>query len=48
MSPVLEVNDFNAIRLSLASRAQIRAGSYGGVTKPERHNYRRRKTEKEG
>ncbi|MPZ98772.1 MAG: DNA-directed RNA polymerase subunit beta' [Dehalococcoidia bacterium] len=46
--PVLEVNDFNAIRLSLASPAQIRSWSYGEVTKPETINYRTLKPEKDG
>jgi len=31
---MLEVNDFNAIRISLASPEQIRGWSYGEVTKP--------------
>ena len=45
---MLEVNDFNAIRLSLASAAQIRSWSYGEVTKPETINYRTLKPEKDG
>jgi DNA-directed RNA polymerase subunit beta' len=45
---LLEVNDFNAIRLSLASPAQIRSWSYGEVTKPETINYRTLKPEKDG
>ena len=45
---MLEVNDFNAIRLSLASSAQIRSWSYGEVTKPETINYRTLKPEKDG
>ena len=45
---MLEVNDFNAIRLSLASPAQIKSWSYGEVTKPETINYRTLKPEKEG
>ena len=45
---MLEVNDFNAIRLSLASPAQIRSWSYGEVTKPETINYRTLKPEKDG
>ena len=43
-----EVNDFNAIRLSLASPAQIKSWSYGEVTKPETINYRTLKPEKDG
>ncbi len=45
---MLEVNDFNAIRLSLASPSQIRSWSYGEVTKPETINYRTLKPEKDG
>jgi len=45
---VLEVNDFNAIRISLASPEQIRSWSYGQVTKPETINYRTLKPEKDG
>ena len=44
----LEVNDFNAIRISLASPGQIRSWSYGAVTKPETINYRTLKPEKDG
>jgi len=33
---MLEVNDFDAVRISLASPEQIRSWSYGEVTKPER------------
>ena len=46
--PMLEVNDFNAIRISLASPEQIRSWSYGEVTKPETINYRTLKPEKDG
>jgi len=45
---LLEVNDFNAIRISLASPEQIRSWSYGEVTKPETINYRTLKPEKDG
>jgi DNA-directed RNA polymerase subunit beta' len=45
---MLEVNDFNAIRVSLASPDQIRSWSYGEVTKPETINYRTLKPEKDG
>ncbi|HUF54157.1 MAG TPA: DNA-directed RNA polymerase subunit beta' [Dehalococcoidia bacterium] len=44
----MEVNDFNAIRISLASPEQIRSWSYGEVTKPETINYRTLKPEKDG
>ena len=45
---MLEVNEFNAIRISLASPEQIRSWSYGEVTKPETLNYRTLKAEKDG
>jgi len=44
----LEVNDFNAIRIAIASPEQIRSWSYGEVTKPETINYRTLKPEKDG
>ncbi|HEU5343682.1 MAG TPA: DNA-directed RNA polymerase subunit beta' [Ktedonobacterales bacterium] len=45
---MLEVNDFDAIRVSLASPEQIRSWSYGEVTKPETINYRTLRPEKDG
>src|SRR6059036_2831882 len=45
---MLEVNEFNAIRISLASPDQIRSWSSGEVTKPETINYRTLKPEKDG
>ena len=45
---MLEVNDFNQVRIGLASPAQIRSWSYGEVTKPETINYRTLKPEKDG
>ncbi len=45
---MLEVNNFNAIRISLASPDQIRDWSKGEVTKPETINYRTLKPEKDG
>lgn len=45
---VLDSSDFDAIRIRLASPEQIRAWSYGEVTKPETINYRTQKPEKEG
>ena len=42
------INDFNAIRISLASPEKIRSWSYGEVTKPETINYRTFKPEREG
>ncbi|MYA61902.1 MAG: DNA-directed RNA polymerase subunit beta' [Dehalococcoidia bacterium] len=41
-------NDFNAIRISLASPDQIRIWSYGEVAKPETINYRTLRPEKDG
>jgi DNA-directed RNA polymerase subunit beta' len=45
---VFEINDFNAIRISLASPTQIEEWSYGEVTEPETINYRTLKPEKDG
>src|SRR4026208_282246 len=45
---MLEVNEFNAIRISLASPDQIRSWSSGEVTKPETINYRTPRPEKDG
>jgi len=45
---MLEVNDFDAIRVSLASPEQIRSWSYGEVTKPETFNYRTLRPERDG
>ncbi len=45
---MLEVNDFDAVRISLASPEQIRSWSYGEVTKPESINYRTLKPERDG
>jgi DNA-directed RNA polymerase subunit beta' len=44
----LEIKDFNAIRISLASPDEIRSWSHGEVTKPETINYRRLRPEKDG
>ncbi|MFQ5997011.1 MAG: DNA-directed RNA polymerase subunit beta', partial [Dehalococcoidales bacterium] len=41
-------NDFDAVRISLASPEQIRSWSYGEVTKPETINYRTLKPERDG
>jgi len=43
-----EVNDFDAVRISLASPEQIRSWSYGEVTKAETLNYRTLRPEKDG
>ncbi len=45
---MLEVNDFDAVRISLASPEQILSWSYGEVTKPETINYRTLKPERDG
>ena len=44
----VESENFNAIRISLASPEQIMQWSYGEVTKPETINYRTLKPEKDG
>lgn len=41
-------NEFNAIRISLASPEQIRVLSYGEIMKPETINYRTLRPEKDG
>ncbi len=43
-----EINDFNAIRISLASPEEIMSWSRGEVTKPETINYRTLKPERDG
>src|SRR5680860_166547 len=45
---MLEVNNFDAIRINLASPEQIKGWSSGEVTKPETINYRTLKPEKDG
>ena len=45
---MFEINDFDAVRISLASPEQIRSWSYGDVTKPETINYRTLKPERDG
>ena len=44
----LTANDFNSIRIKLASPDEITEWSYGEVTKPETINYRTQKPEKDG
>lgn len=44
----MDIRDFSAIRISLASPEEIRSWSYGEVTKPETINYRRLRPEKDG
>jgi len=45
---VLDVNDFVAIKIGLASPEKIREWSYGEVRKPETINYRTLKPERDG
>src|SRR3990170_555833 len=45
---MLEVNNFDAIRIGLASPDQIKGWASRGVTKPETINYRTLKPEKDG
>ena len=45
---MMDVNNFDAIRIGLASPEQIRAWSSGEVKKPETINYRTLKPEREG
>ncbi len=45
---MLEVNNFNAVRIMLASPETIRSWSKGEVTKPETINYRTLKPERDG
>ena len=45
---MLEVNNFDAIRIGLASPDEIKSWSSGEVTKPETINYRTLKPEKDG
>ena len=44
----ISANDFDAIRLSVASKEDILDWSYGEVTKPETINYRTQKPERDG
>ena len=44
----MEIRDFSAMRISLASPDEIRSWSHGEVTKPETINYRRLRPEKDG
>ncbi len=45
---MFEVNDFDSVRISLASAEQIKSWSYGEVTKAETINYRTLKPERDG
>jgi len=44
----LNIREFRALRISLASPEQVRGWSHGEVTKPETINYRRLRPEKDG
>ena len=44
----ISANDFDAIRLSVASEEDILNWSYGEVLKPETINYRTQKPERDG
>jgi DNA-directed RNA polymerase subunit beta' len=44
----MEIKDFSAVRISLASPEQIRSWSHGEVLKPETINYRRLRPERDG
>src|ERR1700712_546144 len=45
---MIDINNFDAIEIGLASSKQIRGWSSGEVTKPETINYRTLKPEKDG
>ncbi len=45
---MFELNNFNAIQISVASPEKIREWSYGEVTRPETINYRTQKPERDG
>src|SRR5688572_24974653 len=47
-STLIDINNFDAIEIGLASSKQIRGWSSGEVTKPETINYRTLKPEKDG
>jgi DNA-directed RNA polymerase subunit beta' len=44
----MEVKNFDALKISLASPERIREWSYGEVTKPETINYRTLRPERDG
>src|ERR1051326_3588778 len=45
---MIDINNFDAIEIGLASSKKIRSWSWGEVTKPETINYRTQKPEKDG
>ncbi len=48
MSNVIDINNFDAIEIALASSKKVRSWSWGEVLKPETINYRTLKPEKDG
>src|SRR5690625_1506433 len=48
VAPLLDVNNFEFMKIGLASSEKIRSWSYGEVKKPETINYRTLKPEKDG
>ena len=48
VGPLLDVNNFEYMKIGLASPDKIRSWSYGEVKKPETINYRTLKPEKDG
>ncbi len=48
MDSLLELNNFDAMKIGLASPDKIRSWSRGEVKKPETINYRTLKPEKDG
>src|SRR5690625_1232922 len=48
VGPLLDVNNFEYMKIGLASSEKIRSWSYGEVKKPETINYRTLKPEKDG
>ena len=44
----LKINDFDAIKLKVASGEDVKSWSHGEVTRPETINYRTQKPEKDG
>src|SRR6478609_9458232 len=48
VNPSTNIADFDAVRLAIASAADILEWSYGEVTKPETINYRTQKPERDG
>ncbi len=45
---MFELNNFDSMKIGIASPEKIREWSYGEVTKPETINYRTQKPEKDG